>query len=207
MVSSNKRDRRKPDHYTDKAKKAGFAARSVFKLEELDRRHHILAPGMAVLDLGCAPGSWAKYAARAVGASGRVVGIDITAMNPPMPNSTILTMSIFDARDELARIAAGGFDVVLSDMAPSTTGIRDVDEARSLDLSSAAVDAARTHLRDGGTFVCKVFQGGDTKGWFDEVRGMFASLDLVRPDAVRRDSREIYVLGRGFRASTSTRRF
>ncbi|MCL4234807.1 MAG: RlmE family RNA methyltransferase [Deltaproteobacteria bacterium] len=202
MVSSNKRDRRKPDHYTDKAKKAGFAARSVFKLEEIDRRHRILSPGMAVLDLGCAPGSWTKYAARVVGKSGRVVGIDITAMTAPAPNATILTMSIFDAQGELARLAAAGFNVVLSDMAPATTGISDVDEARSLDLARAAMAAAAAHLRAGGDFLCKVFQGGDTKTWIDEIRRTFNSVDLVRPDAVRRDSREIYVLARGFRPTS-----
>lgn len=206
MVSSNKRERRRPDHYTDKAKKAGFAARSVFKLEELDRRHRILAPGMSVLDLGCAPGSWTQYAARAVGKSGRVVGIDITPMAAPAPNATILTTSIFDAQGELARLAEAGFDVVLSDMAPSTTGISDVDEARSLDLARAAMAAAFAHLRAGGDFLCKVFQGGDTKKWIDEIRRSFKSVDLVRPDAVRRDSREIYVLARGFQSKPSVRR-
>lgn len=199
MVSSNKLERRKPDRLTKKAKELGYAARSVFKLEEIDKKYRLLRPGAQVLDLGCAPGSWSRYAGRAVGAGGRVLGVDITAMNAPGPNVTVIRASIFDVETDERLRPPQGFDAVLSDMAPSTTGVKDVDEARSLELSQAAWRVAEAALRPGGCFLCKVFQGPDTKPWVDGLRRRFTRVEQLRPDAVRKNSREIYVLGLGFR--------
>ncbi|MCZ7582718.1 MAG: RlmE family RNA methyltransferase [Deltaproteobacteria bacterium] len=201
MARSRKPDRRKSsgdpraDHYFYKAKDEGFAARSVYKLEEIDRRDGLLRAGMRVLDLGCAPGSWTQYAARRVGPTGFVLGIDRTPCALSLPNARTVTADLLEE-------TPGGdepFDVVLSDMAPATSGIRDVDEARSLELVRAAAAVAAARLAPGGSFVAKIFQGPDTKALVEELRAAYRECALRRPKATRSESREIFLVCREFR--------
>jgi 23S rRNA (uridine2552-2'-O)-methyltransferase len=189
---------RRPDRFTQKAKDEGYAARSVYKLDEIDRRVRLLRRGQKVLDLGCAPGSWSKYAIERVG-DGNLVGVDLTEV--AMPGGTFLTASIYDLGAEQLREALGGSaDVVLSDMAPLTTGTRDADHYAQIELARRAFEIACEILVPGGAFVAKVFEGQDAKAFELEVRKRFTEGKRMRPEAVRANSREWFMVAQGFRA-------
>ena len=184
------------DHYTRQAQKENFAARSVYKLQEIQKKYAILSRGSRVLDLGCAPGSWLQFAARQVGPGGRVIGIDLTPVAIQLPETvTVITGDVADLEGHLAEIGQTRFDAVLSDMAPATTGNRHVDEARSLGLCEMALYIAENHLVPGGHFVCKIFQGGDTKAFTEAVRSQFQRQTALRPKSTRKASREVFVIG------------
>ncbi|WP_319522189.1 RlmE family RNA methyltransferase [uncultured Desulfosarcina sp.] len=184
------------DHYTRQAKKENFAARSVYKLQEIQKKYAILSRGSRVLDLGCAPGSWLQFAARQVGPGGRVIGIDLTPVTIQLPETvTVITGDVADLEGRLTELGQTRFDVVLSDMAPATTGNRHVDEARSLGLCEMALYIAESHLAPGGHFVCKIFQGGDTKAFTEAVRSRFQRQTALRPKSTRKASREVFVIG------------
>lgn len=190
------------DHYFHKARQEGYAARSVYKLEEIDRKRRLLRPGQRVLDLGCAPGSWLQYVAERVGPRGRVVGVDLQAVSVRLPDhATVLQADAFELGAEalLARLGAqdGRYDVVLSDMAPRTTGIRQADAARSADLVRTALGLAAQVLRPGGVLLCKVFQGADLPGLRADFRARFAEVSVEKPRATRSESVEVFLLGRG----------
>lgn len=186
------------DPFFKKARAAGFAARSVFKLEEIDQRVRLIRPGDRILDLGCTPGSWLQYAVKAVGPHGVVVGIDRNPLPRPVPGARVLVGDIFTATDEELLGTQKAFDVVLSDMAPDTTGIRSADQARSSRLFSEALTRAIRLLAPGGAFVGKLFQGPD----FDDVRKLlgqhFVDVKIIKPDSSRSQSIEIFLVGKGF---------
>lgn len=187
--------RRRQDAYGKRARREGYPARSVYKLEEIDRRARLLRRGQRVLDLGAAPGSWLLYAADVVGAEGKVVGIDLQELRTPLPPNA--TFQQKDVRNvESAEL--GRFDVVLSDMAPSTTGHRSTDQARSFDLFMMALDVARRVLAPGGSFCAKLFQGPDLKRAQAAVAATFAQTRIVRPKATRTESYEVFIVGMGF---------
>lgn len=184
------------DHYTRQAKKEKFAARSVYKLQEIQKKYRILSRGARVLDLGCAPGSWLQFAARQVGPGGRVVGIDLTPVTIQLPeNVTVITGDVADLEGHLNQLGQTRFDAVLSDMAPATTGNRHVDQARSLGLCEAALYIAERTLAPGGHFVCKIFQSGDTKTFTEAVKSRFQRQTALRPKSTRKASREVFVIG------------
>ena len=184
------------DHYTHQAKKENFAARSVYKLKEIQKKHHILNKGARVLDLGCAPGSWLQFTAQTIGPEGRLVGIDLTPVTLSLPDhATVITGDVADIEAHLTEAGIHRFDVVLSDMAPATTGNRHVDEARSVGLCEAALYVADQVLETGGHFVCKIFQGGDYKAFTDAVRQRFQRQTAMRPESTRKASREVFVVG------------
>ncbi len=184
------------DHYTRRAKKENFPARSVYKLEEIQQKYHLIKPGDAVLDLGCAPGSWLLYAAKIIGPRGRVVGIDRTPLEERMPsNVQVLTGDVLELKPDLGQVAGTDFNVVLSDMAPATTGNRIVDTARSLELCETALTIARELLCPGGMFVCKIFQGEDFKAFTEQVGALFNKLKIFKPQSSRKASREIFIIG------------
>ena len=188
------------DHYTRKAKQDGYAARSVYKLEEIQAHHRILRPGDRVLDLGCAPGSWLVLAARIVGPQGSVVGLDLKPVTIALPAQVrTLVADLRDPESVLGQTGPEGFDVVLSDMAPATTGNRTTDAARSLELAMAALATARNRLKPGGCFVCKIFQGPDAKAFEVAVRRIFRETRLFKPQSSRKASREIFIIGKGKR--------
>ena len=186
------------DHYTRQAKKDKYPARSVYKLKEIQQKNRVINKGNAVLDLGCAPGSWLKYAADLTGPSGRVVGIDLKPVTIDLPEHvSVVTGDIFEMLDDLKKEAGSGYHVVLSDMAPATTGNKHVDAARSMGLSEAALYVANEVLKPGGRFVCKIFQGPDFKAFTDEVRKSFHKQKIFKPQSSRKASREIFIIGLG----------
>lgn len=184
------------DHYTRQARKDKYPARSVYKLKEIQQKNRVVHKGDAVLDLGCAPGSWLKYAAELAGPTGRVVGIDLKPVTLVLPEKVeVLTGDIFEMLDDLK--AGPGYQVVLSDMAPATTGNKHVDAARSMGLCEAALYVAREVLKPGGRFVCKIFQGPDFKVFTEEVRKSFQKQKIFKPQSSRKASREIFIIGLG----------
>jgi 23S rRNA (uridine2552-2'-O)-methyltransferase len=190
----------KPDHLTRAAKDAGYPARSVFKLEEIDRRTRLLRQGQRVLDLGAAPGSWSLYAAKKIGPRGKLLAVDIAPLNTVLPphaefiEGDALTLE----NDALARFAP--YDVVLSDMAPNTTGNRVTDQCRSFDLFMRAVAVAATLGAKGGAFVGKIFMSNDLPLARAELRRHYGVERLIRPEGTRSVSIEIFAVAMEKRA-------
>ena len=190
--------RHRHDAFFRKARGAGFAARSVYKLEEIDRKVRLLHAGDRVLDLGCRPGSWLQYALKVVGPHGAVVGIDRDPLPQPIPGARVLHGDIFATPDAELLGTLAAFDVVLSDMAPNTTGIRATDQARSAALVEEALARAERLLAPGGAFVAKIFQGPDLESIRKRMTGRFSEVRTVKPEGSRAQSIEIYLAGKGF---------
>jgi len=189
------------DHYFKKAKQENYPARSVYKLQEIEKQSRLLLPGAAVLDLGACPGSWTLYAAERVGPQGRVLGIDLNPAGTAFPGHvTYLTGDMLEPGPEILDAFArlGPFDVVLSDMAPKTTGIKFTDQARSMELAETALSVAVARLRPGGAFVVKVFQGPDTPAYQKGLRTYFSTVRVAKPKSSRPESKEIFYVGTGF---------
>ena len=185
------------DHYSKQAKKERFPARSVYKLEEIQKKHRLLKKGDTVLDLGCAPGAWLLYAAKLTGPKGRVIGIDLKPVSIQLSSHIkIITADVFTLDIESLE---ENFNVVLSDMAPATTGHKAVDAVRSYNLCETALKIAQSSLLPGGAFVCKIFQGPDFNLFLDAVRNGFKRLNIFKPQSSRKASKEIYVIGLGFK--------
>jgi 23S rRNA (uridine2552-2'-O)-methyltransferase len=187
------------DRFHQKAKKQGFLARAVFKLEELDRQFKLLRPGQRVLDLGCAPGSWLQYARGKVGDQGVLVGLDRGPLRGNVGGARIVVGDVMkiDVAELVGDLTA--FDVVLSDMAPDTSGIRHLDQARSEALFQRALEIATLVLAPGGNFVGKLFQGPDFKKLTEAVRARFELAKTAKPESSRQISIEQYVVGKGFK--------
>jgi 23S rRNA (uridine2552-2'-O)-methyltransferase len=190
----------KPDRFTRAAKAAGFPARSVFKLEEIDRRVRLLKSGQRVLDLGAAPGSWSLYAAGKIGPHGKLLAVDLDPLGTALPPQAEFVQgdALALANEDLARFAP--YDVVLSDMAPRTTGSRLTDQARSYELFVRALAVAATLGAKGGAFVGKIFMSGDFPAARSELRLHYENERLIRPEGTRAVSTEIFVIGTGKRA-------
>ena len=197
---SKLRDRsHRHDVFHRRAKQQGFVARSVFKLEEIDQKHHLLRRGGRVLDLGCKPGSWLQYAGGVVGPEGALVGIDRTPLDKPVPGARLLVGDVFAVTPEELRGELPGFDVVLSDMAPDTSGVRSLDQARSARLLERALELAELTLGQGGHFVGKLFQGPDWQRLLKRAREGFAEVRTVKPAGSRKESIEQYVVAKNRR--------
>jgi 23S rRNA (uridine2552-2'-O)-methyltransferase len=192
------------DRFHQKAKREGYLARAVYKLEEIDAKHHIFERGMTrVLDLGCAPGSWLQYAREHIGDGAQLVGLDRGALQRPPPGARIIVgdVTIVDVQELLGELPA--FDIVLSDMAPDTSGVRHLDQARSEVLFERALEIATAVLAPGGNFVGKLFQGPDFKRLTEAVRARFAVQKTAKPASSRQISIEQYVIGKGFRGQAA----
>jgi 23S rRNA (uridine2552-2'-O)-methyltransferase len=190
------------DFYYRQAKKAGLRARSAFKIEEILRRHGLLRRGQSVLDLGAAPGGFLQVLAEAVGEKGVAVGVDlepIHGLGKPWVRTAVVDLLAPDALARIRALHAGPFDLVTSDMAPKTIGVKTTDEARSLELCRMALSVAVATLRPGGAFVVKVFMGGDFPAFRREVAARFGKVQVARPKATRERSFECYVVGTGFK--------
>jgi 23S rRNA (uridine2552-2'-O)-methyltransferase len=196
-VSGRGNPYQKADRFTVAAKQAGFPARSVFKLEEIDRRVKLLRGGNHVLDLGAAPGSWSLYAANKVSPSGKLLAMDLQELNTTLPNHATFFQGDALALDNEALSMFAPYDVVLSDMAPNTSGNRLADQARSCDLFLRALRVAEAMLKPGGHFVGKIFMGEDFPLARKEVKLLFGEERLIRPEGVRQNSFEIFVVGLG----------
>ena len=195
-------ERQLSDPYVARAKREGFRSRAAYKLAEIDDKYRLLKPGLRVVDLGAAPGGWSEVAAQRVGAAGRVVALDILDMKP-VPGVEFLRLDFLDvaAPDRLNETVGGNADVVLSDMAANTTGHRQTDHLRIMALAEAAAYFAREVLADGGSFLCKVLQGGTEANLLAELKRDFATVKHVKPPASRTDSAELYLLAKGFRGN------
>ncbi len=195
------------DRFWRKARKQGLRARSAFKLDEIQRRFHLLRPGGRVLDLGAAPGGWCQIAAREVGSGGFVLGVDLEAIAPlPAPAQTWVADAL--APGLVGRLRAEGrapYDVVLSDLAPQTSGVHAADEARSLELAGRALALSLEVLKPAGALVVKVFMGGDFEAFLRLARGKFRQVKVVRPEpSVARGSKEVYLVCQGPRPSVES---
>lgn len=187
------------DHYTEKAREEKWLARSVYKLQEIDRKFKLIHKSDRVLDLGCFPGSWSQYAIIKVGKRGDVVGIDLhtpKAFNPP--NFRCIKGNVETIEMEWLVKEIQPRNVVLSDLAPPTTGIRDTDVSRSISLAEKAAQIAQAFLKNSGHFVCKIFEGEELKPFKSKISPSFKQVRLFRPKATRKRSREVYLVGTGF---------
>ncbi|MCP4756622.1 MAG: RlmE family RNA methyltransferase [Proteobacteria bacterium] len=184
------------DHYFKKAKQEGYAARSAYKLQEIDQKYHLIKTDDKVLDLGCFPGSWLQYISRKIGRNGIVVGIDRTELKIRFEENMRFVHSDIDDLDSTGpEISDLAFDLVCSDMAPNTTGIGNVDSERSLQLCLTALDIAQHCLKKGGTTLVKIFQGASFERLIKRMRQEYGRVKIVKPKSSRNESKEIFVLG------------
>jgi 23S rRNA (uridine2552-2'-O)-methyltransferase len=188
---------RPQDHFGRRAREQGFPARSIYKLEEIDRRLRLLRPGLRVLDLGAAPGSWSLYAAERVGPAGRVLGVDKQAITVGAPAQLEFRQLDLEAIEPDVLGGPGSFDVVLSDMAPHTSGQRHRDQYLSFELYMRALHFASALLVDGGHYVGKIFQGPELEAARKATRELLGQVRIFKPEASRRESYEIYLAGGG----------
>ncbi|OPL12521.1 MAG: hypothetical protein AVO38_14940 [delta proteobacterium ML8_D] len=185
------------DHYFKKAKEQGFPARSVYKLKEAQEKYGFLGQGQRVIDLGASPGSWSKYTSGLMGSKGLMVAVDVQKFDIIADNVRILQKNVYDLQSADLKEFSPYFDVILSDMAPKTTGRKDVDHFRSIALAERALVLAGDLLRPGGTFFCKVFQGEDFAFFRDKCRKVFQSVRIFKPKSSRSESVEIFLLCTG----------
>ena len=193
-------ERQLNDPYVRAAQQQGLRSRAAFKLMEMDSKHGLLRPGLRVLDLGAAPGGWTQVAVERTAPGGRVAAVDLLPMDP-VAGATVLQGDFQDEAVAAAVVEAlgGTADLVLSDMAPNTTGHAGTDHLRIMGLAELALDTALAALSPGGAFVAKVFQGGSERAFLDVLKRRFAAVRHAKPPASRKDSSELYVVATGFR--------
>ncbi|MGD2130921.1 MAG: 23S rRNA (uridine(2552)-2'-O)-methyltransferase RlmE [Lysobacterales bacterium] len=204
MARSKSSKRWLAEHFDDEfvrlAQQQGLRSRSAFKLQELDEKYRLIRPGMVVVDLGAAPGGWCQVVQHLLAGSGRLVALDILDMDP-LPGVEFI-QGDFTEDEPLARLEAilGGqkADLVLSDMAPNMSGMAAIDQAKAMYLAELAMHFALEHLKPGGDFVVKLFQGTDFDGFVREARKAFRNVLIKKPRASRPRSREVYLLARGY---------
>jgi 23S rRNA (uridine2552-2'-O)-methyltransferase len=191
------------DNYFHKAKKENFLARSVYKLEEIDQRYKIINSKDQIIDLGYHPGSWIQYTADKVGPNGLVVGADIKEINQKLtnlPNVRLFQKDVFTIETMMDLGVSDQFNVVLSDMAPNTTGIRSVDQDRSLNLVEMVFSLLPKFLKPGGNLVIKVFESNHAQVFLKAQKSQFNEFHYLRPKSVRSVSKEFFVIGKHFKA-------
>lgn len=196
--------RKVQDYYFKKAKKEKYPARSVYKLEEAQKKYQFLKTGNAVLDLGCQPGSWSIYAAKTIGPKGLVVGVDLQEGKKVIVAKAaeivwLLDDIMADDIDGKIQQTRESFQVILSDIAPRTSGNKWVDQQQSLNLARRVLELAGKLLEKGGNFYVKVFEGEDFREYVDSVRKSFKTVKIVKPRSSRSESREVFVLGMEFK--------
>jgi 23S rRNA (uridine2552-2'-O)-methyltransferase len=189
----------KPDIWSIKAKKEGYPARSVYKLEELDKKFRILKPGSRVLDIGAAPGSWSLWVLKRLAGKGFLGAVDLQSLgvSPGDENFFFIKGDLYDAAIKAALAERGPYDVVLSDAAPSTSGNRGLDTDRSEAIVEAVLDYADELLCPGGTVVAKLFMGGGQRELLDRMKKSYSTARAFKPEACRSVSFETYLIGQG----------
>lgn len=194
-MSRNPNPYKRPDHKSREARSLGYPARSVFKLEEIDRRTGLLRPGQHVLDLGAAPGSWSMYAARKIGAAGRLLAVDLQPIGASLgPNAVFAQGDALSIEDGVLGQFAP-YDVVLSDMAPSTTGSKEADAAKSEELFLRAAEVGALLGKPGSAFVGKLFMGGGFEPTRARLRELYDQVRVIRPEGTRSNSVEVFLVG------------
>jgi 23S rRNA (uridine2552-2'-O)-methyltransferase len=190
------------DPFVKQAQKDGYRSRSAYKLIELNDKDRLIRPGMRIMDLGAAPGGWSQVAGKLVGAKGRVLATDIL----PMDGLTNVDFIQGDFTDDaivqqlLDWLGSGKFDLIISDIAPNITGISVADQASSIYFLELALDTVRRTLKPGASFVAKMFQGSGSDQYLKELRTHFEKVTIRKPAASRKESREVYVVAKGFKA-------
>ena len=198
--SGSWRDRQERDPYVQRARREGWRSRAVFKLEQIDTKERLLRPGMVCVDLGSAPGGWSQYVTQKLDGRARIVAVDLL----PMDTLPEVDFVEGDFREEeifeqlLENIGEAGADLVMSDIAPNISGTKAVDQPRSMYLVELALDLARRVLKPGGSFVCKVFQGEGFDEFVRDARNSFERVRVIKPEASRPGSREVYLVARNF---------
>ena len=189
------------DPWVQKARREGWRARAVYKLEQIDRKERLLRPGMLCVDLGSSPGSWSQYVIETTKGNALVVAVDLIQMDT-LPEVTFIQGDFRETETvEAITDALGGrqADLVMSDMAPNLSGNKAVDQPRAMYLVELAVDLCREVLRPGGSFVCKLFQGAGSDAFIADVRRQFDKVRVMKPEASRPGSREVYLVARNYR--------
>lgn len=178
------------DFYTRKSRQEGYYARSAYKLKHINKKYNLIRKGDKVLDLGCSPGGWVQASLEIIGNKGLVIGVDITPARIKAKNFKFIKADVKEAKIEEK------FDVVISDMAPKTTGIQELDHERSYDLAKTALEIAKKHLKEKGNFLCKIFQGKYYQEFLNEVKKNFEFAKTVKPGASKKKSKEMYIVGK-----------
>lgn len=192
---------KKREHFYKEAKRVGYRARSAFKLQQIQQRYHVIPKNATVVDLGAAPGGWSQIATELVGEEGSVIAADLSSIKPlqnvrfvqgdvTQPETVAQIKQLMDTKKA---------DVVLSDMSPDISGNYSVDQARSAYLCECALDTASQILRPGGNFVCKIFEGEDTKGFLEKVKRRFSLVKTFSPEATRKSSSEVYIIAKTYK--------
>ncbi len=181
------------DRFFHKAKAEGFLARSAYKLDEIQKKFKLIRPGDLVLDCGAAPGAWSQIAAKVIGSQGFVVGLDLKVIDLKLDNGFFYQMDVFNFDPKILRDRE--INVLLSDMAPNTTGVRNVDQARSADLCREVLKLSETHLKTNGHLVMKLFEGPEVEKIAKDLSRLFSSSKRLKPEAVRKGSFETYFIG------------
>ncbi len=194
------------DRYFKKAKQDGYRSRAAYKLVELQQRFRLINPGDRVVDLGAAPGGWLQVAAKLVGPNGKVIGVDVQAIQPlPERNIRLIQGDILtgETQSKVKELLGGTAQCVLSDMAPKLSGIRDADMARSYALNQMALQVAKELLRPGGVLLVKSFVSEDLQSYTAELKNHFTLVQRTKPEASRQGSSELYFYAKGYTAKTS----
>ncbi len=194
------RDRQERDPYVQRARRDGWRSRAVYKLEQIDQKERFVRPDMVCVDLGAAPGSWSQFVSRKLKGRARIVAVDLLSMDA-LPEVEFIQGDFEDDgifEQMLQAVGSGGADLVMSDMAPNITGIKGVDQPRSMNLVDLALDMARKVLKPGGNFVCKVFQGEGFDAFVVDARRSFERVKVMKPKASRAGSREVYLVARNY---------
>jgi len=190
------------DPFVKKAQLDGYRSRSAYKLIELNEKDRLIRPGMRIMDLGSAPGGWSQVAGKLVGAKGRVLATDILPMEP-IKNVDFI-QGDFTEQAVVAQLldwlGGGKFDLIISDIAPNITGIDSADQASSMYFLELALDTVRQTLKPGATFAAKMFQGAGSDQYVKELRKHFEKVLIRKPEASRKESREVYIVAKGFKS-------
>lgn len=193
---------RQPDHFAKKAKSENYAARSIYKLQEIQKKYKLIKKNAKVIDLGCAPGSWLQYIRKIIGHNGFLLGYDIQDINITTQNNVVVKIeNILKIPSIEIKNEFGMFDGVVSDMAPKTTGVKDRDHFASMELCEKAFEVAKKTLKQNGFFVCKMFDGEDSPDFIKKVRRYFNFFKAIRPKATKKQSREVFLVGSSFKTN------
>jgi 23S rRNA (uridine2552-2'-O)-methyltransferase len=199
--SSSWLQRHVSDPFVKQAQRDGYRSRSAYKLTELNDKDRLIRPGMRIMDLGSAPGGWSQVAGKLVGAKGRVLATDILPMDP-IKNVDFIQGDFTDdavVAKLLEWLGGGKFDLIVSDIAPNITGIDSADQASSMNFLDLALDTVRKTLKPGASFVAKMFQGSGSDQYIKELRTSFEKVLIRKPAASRAESREVYIVAKGFK--------
>ncbi len=192
------------DNYYKKAKKEGYKSRAAYKLIELNDRFKVIKKGGIILDCGAAPGGWSQVALEIIGDSGKVVGVDldeITGINNKNFSSIVGDFTQDETLEKVLELSKK-YNTVISDIAPHTTGVRDTDHANSVELVRYVFEFAQKTLTQGGSFIFKLFEGADRDALVKEIKRSFTNVKIVKPDAIRSGSMELYVVATGFKGQS-----